>query len=111
MSCTSNIVSKYEAFPFPETIEVNGFVYRNCFDYKYVLMEYPEDINIDSIYSDDTVIREMFKEIKNRYPQCRIEFSSISNLHRFYIFDIWKTKYDKAQRKEMRKRALQRIKE
>ena len=111
MSCTSNIVSKYEAFPFPETIEVNGFVYKNYFDYKYILVEYPENINIDSIYLDDTVIKEMFKEIKNRYPQCRIEFSSISNLRGFYIFDVWKVKYDKSQRKEMRNRALKRIKE
>lgn len=111
MSCTSNIVSKYEAFPFPETIEVNGFVYKNYYDYKYILVKYPEDININSIYEDDAVIKEMFKEIKSRYPQCCIEFSSISNLRRFYIFDVWKIKYDKSQHKEMRNRALKRIKE
>ncbi len=104
MACNNTPV-EYEEFPYPETLEVNGFIYRN-WGYSYVLREYPQDINVESIRKDKQVVDALLKNVKAQYPNCQLEFSSISTLTRFYVFDVYKERTTKNERPMMKRKAL-----
>lgn len=104
MAC-NNIPVEYEEFPYPETLEVNGFVYKN-WGYSYSLYEHPYDINVESIRKDKQVVDALLKNVKAQFPNCQIEFSSISTLTRFYVYDVYKERTTKEERPTMKRKAL-----